>query len=220
MANGNHDKVNQEAVRGYCHVFDQHDNVLVADDTISLLASKDWDFVLHIIPYFPENGSFIEKLDKLIADGLDKKRKNYLYIHEGVNGALSQSNEKELSPNVFSIFDKVFVGHYHNRCTIDGTNVEYIGSSRQHNFGEDEEKGYTVIYPDGHYDFIKNQVNTRYLVMDVPVEKQAYTYLTNWKKSKKTDVTVSRCVYIHPVPKLQALTKKNCCRRGPVRSRL
>ena len=171
LANGNHDKVNQEAIRGYCHVFDQHDNVLVADDTISLLASKDWDFVLHIIPYFPENGSFIEKLDKLIADGLDKKRKNYLYIHEGVNGALSQSNEKELSPNVFSIFDKVFVGHYHNRCIIDGTNIEYIGSSRQHNFGEDEEKGYTVIYPDGRYHFIKNQANTRYLVMDIPVEK-------------------------------------------------
>ena len=49
-------------------------------------------------PYFPENGSFIEKLDKLIATGLDKKRKNYLYIHEGINGALSQSNEKNCRP--------------------------------------------------------------------------------------------------------------------------
>lgn len=171
LANGNHDRINQEAIRGYCHVFDQHANVLVVDETTSLLASGDWDFVLHIIPYFPENGSFIEKLDKLIATGLDKRRKNYLYIHEGINGALSQSNEKELSPNIFRIFDKVFVGHYHNRCIIEGTNIEYIGSARQMNFGEDEEKGYTIIYPDGHYEFIKNQVNTRYLVMDVPMEK-------------------------------------------------
>ena len=171
LANGNHDKINQEAVRGYCHVFDQHGNVLVANDRISLLASEDWEFVLHIIPYFPENGSFIEKLDKLVATGLDKKRKNYLYIHEGINGALSQSSEKELSPNIFRIFDKVFVGHYHNRCIIDGTNIEYTGSARQMNFGEDEEKGYTIIYPDGHYGFIKNQVNTRYLVLDVPIEK-------------------------------------------------
>lgn len=171
LANGNHDFIQQEAIRGYCHVFDQHDNVLVVDETISLLPSEDWGFVLHMIAYFPENGSFTEKLDKLVATGLNKERKNYLYIHEGVNGALAHSNEKELSPKIFKVFDKVFVGHYHNRCTIDGTNVEYIGSSRQHNFGEDEEKGYTVIYPDGHYDFIKNQVNTRYLVMDVPVEK-------------------------------------------------
>lgn len=171
LANGNHDKINQEAIRGYCHVFDQHDNVLIADDTISLLASEDWNFIIHMIAYFPENGSFTEKLDKLTSTGLDKERKNYLYIHEGINGALSQPNEKELPPNIFKVFDKVFVGHYHNRCTIDGTNVEYIGSSRQMNFGEDEEKGYTVIYPDGHYEFIKNQVNTRYLVMDVPVEK-------------------------------------------------
>lgn len=171
LANGNHDFIQQEAIRGYCHVFDQHANVLVVDEMARLLASEDWEFVLHIIPYFPENGSFIEKLDKLTATGLDKKRKNYLYIHEGINGALSQPNEKELSPNIFRIFDKVFVGHYHNRCIIDGTNVEYIGSSRQMNFGEDEEKGYTVIYPDGRYDFIKNRANTRYLVMDVQVEK-------------------------------------------------
>ena len=36
MINGNHDKVNQESPRGYCHIFDQHDNVLVADDYIAL----------------------------------------------------------------------------------------------------------------------------------------------------------------------------------------
>ena len=27
LANGNHDKVNQESIRGYCHVFDQHKNM-------------------------------------------------------------------------------------------------------------------------------------------------------------------------------------------------
>lgn len=196
LSNGNHDKINQEAIRGYCHVFDQHDNVLVADDTTSLLASEDWNFILHMIAYFPENGSFTEKLDKLTSTGLDKKRKNYLYIHEGINGALSQPNEKELPPNIFKVFDKVFVGHYHNRCTIDGTNVEYIGSSRQMNFGEDEEKGYTVIYPDGHYEFIKNQVNTRYLVMDVPVEKTGI-HLSDELEEIKEDARYRVKVRVH-----------------------
>ena len=104
-------------------------------------------------------------------EALDPKRLNFLYIHEGINGALAQPNDKELPAKIFEVFDKVFVGHYHNRTIIDKTRIEYIGSSRQHNFGEDEEKGYTVIYTDGSHEFIKNQANTRYRVIDVAAER-------------------------------------------------
>ena len=93
-----------------------------------------------------------------------------MYAHEGVNGALKHSSENELSPDVFKAFDKVFVGHYHDRKTIEGTSIEYIGASRQHNFGEDEEKGYTVVYEDGNYDFVKNERNSRFSVVEVAAE--------------------------------------------------
>lgn len=168
MINGNHDKVNQESPRGYCHIFDQHDNVLVADDYIALPCPDGQRFILHMVAYFPENGSFPEKLERV---RLDPERLNYLYIHEGINGALSQPSDNELPVHLFEAFDKVFVGHYHNRCIIPKTQIEYIGSSRQHNFGEDEEKGYTVIYTDGTHEFIKNKVNTRYKVLDVSAER-------------------------------------------------
>lgn len=170
LANGNHDKVNQEAIRGYCHVYGKFDNVAVVDDFLSI-NDDSWDFVVHMIAYFPENGSFTEKLNALIRGGLDEKRKNILYIHEGINGALAHSSDNELPANIFRDFNKVFVGHYHNRCAIEGTNVEFIGSSRQHNFGEDEEKGYTIIYNDGSHEFIKNQVNMRFQVIDVPAQR-------------------------------------------------
>ncbi len=169
LANGNHDKVNQEAVRGYCHVFDKHDNVLVVDDFLTL-DNDDWDFALHIIAYFPENGSFREKLGTLVTGGLDKEKQNFLYIHEGINGALSQPNDNELPANIFDDFDKVFVGHYHNKTFVKN-HIEYIGSSRQHNFGEDEEKGYTVLFSDGTQKFIQNEANTRFQVIDIPIEK-------------------------------------------------
>ena len=84
---------------------------------------------------------------------------------------MAQPSEKELPARIFSPFDKVFVGHYHNRTVIPGTGIEYIGSSRQHNFGEDEEKGYTVLYTDGTHEFVKNRVNMRYRVMDMPAER-------------------------------------------------
>ena len=171
IAEGNHDKVNQENERGYCHVFDQHSNVLVCDEYVSLPLGDDCRFVLHMMGYFPEDGSFCTRLDRLKEEALDPKRLNFLYIHEGINGALAQPNDKELPAKIFEEFDKVFVGHYHNRTIIDKSRIEYIGSSRQHNFGEDEEKGYTVIYTDGSHEFIKNQANTRYRVIDVSAER-------------------------------------------------
>ena len=171
IAEGNHDKVNQENERGYCHIFDQHSNVLVCDEYVSLPLGDDCRFVLHMMGYFPEDGSFCTRLDRLKEEALDPKRLNFLYIHEGINGALAQPNDKELPAKIFEEFDKVFVGHYHNRTIIDKTRIEYIGSSRQHNFGEDEEKGYTVIYTDGSHEFIKNQANTRYRVIDVAAER-------------------------------------------------
>lgn len=171
IAEGNHDKVNQENERGYCHVFDQHSNVLVCDEYVSLPLGDDCRFVLHMMGYFPEDGSFCTRLDRLKEEALDPKRLNFLYIHEGINGALAQPSDKELPAKIFEDFDKVFVGHYHNRTIIDKTRIEYIGSSRQHNFGEDEEKGYTVIYTDGSHEFIKNKVNTRYRVIDVSAER-------------------------------------------------
>ncbi|WP_165045078.1 metallophosphoesterase [Dysgonomonas sp. ZJ709] len=170
MANGNHDKVNQEAVRGYCHVFGKHENVAVVDDFLTI-SENNWGFSLHMIAYFPENGSFTDKLNALIKGDLDSGKKNFLYIHEGINGALLHNSDNELPAHIFSDLDRVFVGHYHNRCIIKGTHIEYIGSSRQHNFGEDEEKGYTVLYNDGSQEFIKNKVNTRYLNIDIPIEK-------------------------------------------------
>lgn len=171
IAEGNHDKVNQENERGYCHVFDHHSNVLVCEEYVSLPLGDDCRFVLHMMGYFPEDGSFCTRLDRLKEEALDPKRLNFLYIHEGINGALAQPNDKELPAKIFEDFDKVFVGHYHNRTIIDKTRIEYIGSSRQHNFGEDEEKGYTVIYTDGSHEFIKNQANTRYRVIDVAAER-------------------------------------------------
>lgn len=168
LANGNHDLIDQESLFGYCHIFSEYPNVHVVDE-YSII---DYEyFSIYIMSYFPENGSFIHRLEKLIDEDFDINKHNILYIHEGINGALSTSNEKELATNIFQDFDTVLVGHYHNRCKIKGTNIEYIGSSRQHNFGEDEEKGYTLLYTDGSYKFIKNEINKRYKTIEINAGK-------------------------------------------------
>lgn len=166
IAEGNHDLVDQEAMRGYCHVFDQHPRVTVVDDFLTLEKSG-WDFALHMMSYFPENGSFTDRLNALMKGSLSEDKMNYLYIHQGINGALANPAEDELPAHIFEAFDKVFVGHYHNRAKIAGTAIEYIGSARQFNFGEDTAKGYTVLYSDGSYEFFQNEANTRFHVIEI-----------------------------------------------------
>lgn len=165
IAEGNHCKVDQEAVEGYSHVFAAHPNVAVVDEYAVCELSKDIRVIM--MSYFPEGGSFPERLERIADDMCDGQFQNILYIHEGINGGLSQPNDKDLSPSLFKAFDKVLVGHYHDRKKIPGTNIEYIGSSRQHNFGEDEEKGYTILYSDGSTEFVKNQTNVRYRTIDI-----------------------------------------------------
>lgn len=169
IAEGNHDLVDQESLEGYSHVFSEYPNVEIVDD-YAIYEMLDGDKVtdFFVMSYFPENGSFIRRYEEIVKE-IVEDRKSILYIHQGIRGGLATASDDELPADMFKQFNSVLVGHYHNRKVIEGTNIEYIGASRQHNFGEDEEKGYTILYMDGSYEFIKNKANIRYRVIDVDV---------------------------------------------------
>jgi len=162
IAPGNHDKIDQESILSYNHLFKAYDKVIVIDDY--LIEDLDNDLMLVTMAYFPENGSFPDKLANLTAK--ENPANIILYIHEGINGALATTSDKELPANLFKDFKQVLVGHYHDRVKV-GKNIQYIGASRQHNFGEDSEKGYTILYSDGSTEFVKNQANIAYATIDL-----------------------------------------------------
>lgn len=193
IAEGNHDLVDKEALLGYSHLFSEYPNVYVVDDYTVLEYSG---CTLFVMSYFPEDGSFTQRLNDMIKKDLNPKDNNILYIHQGIRGGLATPSDHELPASIFQDFNKVLVGHYHNRCHIKGTNIEYIGSSRQHNFGEDEEKGYTILFEDGSCEFVKNEANTRYKVLDLGVEDinaELYEQLNTIKATGryKTKIRVS-----------------------------
>lgn len=181
IAEGNHDKTDSEDLLGYSHIFSGYDNVEVVAECDVIDFSDE--MALYVMSYFPENGSFSHRLE-LIAEELDKKKKNILYCHQGIRGGLATPSDDELPASIFSPFDITLVGHYHNRKKIHGTSIEYIGSSRQHNFGEDEEKGYTILYTDGSYEFVKNQVNIRYKVIDIDIADMTDEFLKDLQRIK------------------------------------
>lgn len=170
IAEGNHDKVNQELIEGYNHLFSSYDGVDVVND-FKIVLWEGCDIAIAVMSYFPEKGSFKSRLDEL-KDSLSYKKislaDTILYIHEEIDGCLgSFDTGNSCSQSWFDGFKAVLVGHIHNRLVLRNTNIEYIGSSRQNNFGEDEEKGYTIVYDDGSYEFVQNQVNTRYKNIEV-----------------------------------------------------
>lgn len=169
IANGNHDKVDLESIFGYNSIFAGNEYVFVVSDWLKTgFTGYNKEIALFVVSYFPENGSFREVYRRIItSDCYDPNQYNILYLHEGIRGGLSTPSEHELPADMFKEFDKVLVGHYHDRKRIPGTNIYYIGASRQHNFGEDEQKGYTLLYDDGSHEFIQNQVNIRYKTIDV-----------------------------------------------------
>lgn len=180
IANGNHDLVDQEVLEGYAHVFSEYPGVTVVDDYLLYEISESK--VLAVMSYFPENGSFADRLTEII-ESIEKGSDYILYCHEGISGALGKPNDKELPASLFKPFYKVLAGHYHNRAVIPGTNIEYIGASRQHNFGEDVHKGATILYDNGDTLFIENDVNTRYITLSANSPKEAEEMMAEIKPS-------------------------------------
>lgn len=193
IAEGNHCKVDQESILGYSHIFSEYPKVSVIDDYIIIGLGDKVD--LFVMSYFPEDGSFTKRLQQLLAVDFKEDRTNILYIHEGINGGLATSSEKELPASIFQPFDAVLVGHYHNRKKIPNTHIEYIGSSRQHNFGEDEEKGYTILFEDGSYEFVKNQVNTRYKVVSLDAQDLQNKDIADIKTDSDVPYKLKACVH-------------------------
>lgn len=174
---GNHDKTDLNSTYSYNHIFSDYESVEVIDEFSEIDLSDNVS--LWVMAYFPENGPFEDRMMAMKETVcFNRQKKNVFYIHEGIRGGLAIPSDDEVPAQLFEGWDAVLVGHYHNRKQIPGTKIEYIGSSRQHNFGEDEEKGYTILYSDGSTKFIKNEVNQRYKVIDVDVADMNEGFMT------------------------------------------
>ena len=162
---GNHDKVFLESENSYLDVFN-NDCILLSKETY-----QDFDGLrIHFLPYFKENGSYLERLNNL-SQSVDKEKINILLTHIAINNVQNNDGspvECEVKQELFKVYDKVFVGHYHNAQSQG--NIFYIGSSHQSNFGEDNLKGFTILFSDCSHKFIKSKF-PEYIKIDVEFDE-------------------------------------------------
>ena len=108
-----------------------------------------------MVPYFKDEKWFDE------WSRVDKQRSgdcpSILITHIGLDGVRNNDGSavvSKLKPSLFSDYNKVLIGHYHNASQL-GKNVFYTGSAYQNDFGENiVDKGFTVIYNDGSTKFV------------------------------------------------------------------
>lgn len=148
---GNHDKVMYSSENSYLDQYQHWPGFKLIRDYEEIDIEEGIRF--HFIPYFEEETTYLTYLEqvRLLKDG-----KNYLFTHIGIDGVINNSNEEVKNPvtkKVFKQFDKVFTGHFHNISTHG--NIEYIGSIMPKDFGEDNNKGCTILYSDGSHELIK-----------------------------------------------------------------
>lgn len=163
---GNHDKTDLESSRSYLDVFSQSSNLILIPEYGLIEYGK---VKLHFLPYFPESGSYLDRLGGLSAKV--KGKNNILLTHTTLNGAANNDGTKQKNLLVrerFSAYSMVLSGHFHNRSS-PWQGAQYIGSPRPTNFGEDNAKGFTIINEDGSVKFVPGKFR-QYLSYEFDVE--------------------------------------------------
>lgn len=141
---GNHDKIDQSKNESYLSPFKHFPKFNLIEGFYRYSFEKSHIDVF-FLSYFTE-----EKYRDILT--ILKPRKNVksiLLTHIDVSGFTMNSSsisEHGFNKDIFSCYDKVLIGHYHDSSTQD--NIEYIGSSLQHSFGESKNKGIKILYDD------------------------------------------------------------------------
>jgi exonuclease SbcD len=161
---GNHDKTDQDSESSYLDVFDNY-------KTFTLIRDKGYivkgNVFIGFLPYFTNSyGNRLDELEKISRS--KNKAKNILVTHKSFNGVRNNDGsivEDGIPVKRMKYWDKVLVGHYHD-ASIIGKNIYYVGAAYQANYGEDREKGFTLIKSDGSLDFVQSKFK-RYIKVKI-----------------------------------------------------
>jgi DNA repair protein SbcD/Mre11 len=171
---GNHDKANQNSSESFLSLFEGIPGfrLVTLMGGVPLLKGK---LNVSLIPFFTKE-IYEEKLAEINTylfedlEGFNPDQKHILITHSAINGVKNNDGSEVQSgtaKSTFKNFHSVLVGHYHNRSKI-GTNIHYIGSAYQANYGEDPNKGWVTISEDGSLEYHTSKF-PEYITYNVPV---------------------------------------------------
>jgi exonuclease SbcD len=205
---GNHDKTDLESEDSFLDIFHGGDfHVYRKESVVSIKGANGTPLRVWLLPYFLENGSLparIESLFRQLCYQLDEDQrredfedwhisKNVLCMHAAISGVRNNDGSEvknEVGPQLFSFWTNVIVGHYHNYSRL-GENIHYTGSAYPRNHGEDNDKGFTIVYADGSLER-KKAVFPHYVSYEIPLEQLDAEMVASLRKESELGETNMR----------------------------
>lgn len=152
---GNHDKQQYDAVESFLTPYKHFPGIRVVDRSAGLPIG---DCYIAMLPYFKED-LWLSKLKELIEFNGDMSDKKYILLsHQAVNGSRNNDGsevECGIAHKDLSTFDYVYLGHYHD-YQQPFQNTYHLPSIKQNNFGENDNKGFTVLMDDGSFEIVNS----------------------------------------------------------------
>lgn len=149
---GNHDKTNYKENDSFLTPYRFHPNFHLYENEYGGLIKN---VAAYFVPFYQQD-VWIEHFKKI--RGLGRGDKSVLFSHTAIEGSINNDGstvESSIKASMFEHFDRVFLGHYHN-AQQPARNVFHLPSVAQNNFGEDENKGFTVLYDDLSFETIQS----------------------------------------------------------------
>ena len=166
---GNHDKTDYKSEESFLDPFYTHPACFLIRGfhTMTLNGQE-----ILFAPFFKEE-IWLEKYDEFLQDRYESGLvlPNVLMSHIAVNGSVNNDGSKvesSISSKTLLGLDVVFLGHYHN-TSKPMKNVVHLPSLKQNNFGENDLKGFSVIYEDLTHEIIPTTYK-RYIKVKIDLE--------------------------------------------------
>lgn len=191
---GNHDKTNYTSNNSFLDPFNHHPALILHSVSLSHKSET-------YMPYYSED----ILLTKLQEDNI--KKDTVLFGHFAVTG--SRNNDGSLVEGItakdLKKFKKVFLGHYHD-TQEPMSNVVHLPSLLQNNFGENDKKGFTVIYEDLSYDIIPTN-STKYIKQVIDLDKFSNKDIVKLIEQHKNSTDKVRFEFVGDESKLKSIDK-------------
>lgn len=205
---GNHDKTDYKSFNSFLDCFNYHPNFeLLTQNTVREINGM----IFHFIPFFVED-MWMAQFEKLPPATGKEVLISHCAVYGSINNDGTRVEKTSIVPQLFCNYKKVFLGHYHNAQQI-GKNIFHLPSMMQNNYGEDEDKGFTILYDNYSTEFIKGDFK-RFKKLSIDLDSVSPEELEKLVKEHENSLNHIRFEFIGSEDKLKALNKSYYQIRG------
>ena len=194
---GNHDKTLYNSSYSFLDIYRHHPCVKFNRD---LEVVEIEGVTITLLPFFTTE-MLVPMIEK--AKGTDVLISHFEMFGSTHLGKVNKN--KSITKTLLKKWSKVYLGHYHNHHEIS-EDIVHLPSLRQQSFGEDDNKGFTMLYDDLSYEIVQGRFK-RFSKVVIDVNTITPTELKGLIKNNTGSSDTIRFEFVGDEAKLKAVDK-------------